>query len=802
MRPPDDLRAVGRVESASVVPDAVRQPLHIGAVRGHRVQFQVAVACAREHDPVSDRRKGGLGVVAVGLGELPQVAAVRIGREDVVALVDGPDVPLREVGLGGAGQVGKMRGRVEDLIPRRIEIGTGGAPVAGAHHTGFSRFQVLHDVNPVAPGARLAGLIDEYRSVKSPVRLGVFPAGGQLADIAQVRFSGLRMVGRVRGLLCSVFSGGGLLGIRTAGSKKQRSAKEDGAREQGCGYPRTTVQERHASVTCEIRYDFFSICAFSCDAVRGRYRMAGQRAGFRAGIVPLRGGTDPRPACRSDRGDAAHSLSGRRPARRPRSRITGRLVCRGIYCRSTSQPRTDPCRIEPRFLPPFFGPERRPPRFRQRTARSGASIHDRLGVGSPRFFRERPYGACVGVRRARIDRGCFGGQRRRGRSRRCGGDDAEEAGGEYARMDISGRIVVVEWGDPDAPHGMSLRGDSHFKAMEASERGAAALLVLAPDGMRLADPSDETRAALSIPVVMVSGEAAGTIRAAAQEGSSAGLAVDIAPETAEARNVAALLPGADPDRTREYIIVGAHYDHLGFGGDGSLAPDSRDVHNGADDNASGVAAVIEIARRLADGPPLDRGILFMAFTGEEKGLWGSARFVAEPTVPLDDAAAMLNFDMVGRMQDRTLTVFGTGTAEEWEGILDDANADLTEPLAVAGVADGYGPSDHSSFYAEGIPVLHFFTNTHEDYHRPFGRLAEGQWRGGRSGRRAGKRDRAPACGRGCCGHGSDRTDCRDAGAPLAGRRQFFFNQRVRRGVSGVHSRHDPARHGLTAHGSA
>ena len=310
------------------------------------------------------------------------------------------------------------------------------------------------------------------------------------------------------------------------------------------------------------------------------------------------------------------------------------------------------------------------------------------------------------------------GEAGHGDAEEAGGNDAEEAGGEYARMDIAGRIVVVEWGDPDAPHGMSLRGDSHFKAMEASERGAAALLVLAPDGMRLPDPSDETRAALSIPVVMVSGEAAGTMRAAAQEGSSAGLAVDISPETAEARNVAALLPGADPERAREYIIVGAHYDHLGFGGDGSLAPDSRDVHNGADDNASGVAAVIEIARRLADGPPLDRGILFMAFTGEEKGLWGSARFVAEPTVPLDDAAAMLNFDMVGRMQDRTLTVFGTGTAEEWEGILDDANADLSEPLAVAGVADGYGPSDHSSFYAEGIPVLHFFTNTHEDYHRP------------------------------------------------------------------------------------
>ncbi len=299
-----------------------------------------------------------------------------------------------------------------------------------------------------------------------------------------------------------------------------------------------------------------------------------------------------------------------------------------------------------------------------------------------------------------------------------GKDEAEDTGGPYAHMDISGKIFVVEWGDPYAPHGMSLRGDSHFKAMAASERGAAGLLVLAPDGMRLPDPADETRAALSIPVVMIGGEATEAIRVAAQEGSSAGLAVDISPETAEARNVVALLPGAHPDRAHEYIIVGAHYDHLGFGGDGSLAPDSRDVHNGADDNASGVAGVLEIARRLAAGPPLDRGVLFMAFTGEEKGLWGSARFVAEPTVPLDDAVAMLNFDMVGRMQDRSLTIFGTGTAEEWEGIMDDANADLSDPLAISGVADGYGPSDHSSFYGEGIPVLHFFTNTHEDYHRP------------------------------------------------------------------------------------
>ena len=296
--------------------------------------------------------------------------------------------------------------------------------------------------------------------------------------------------------------------------------------------------------------------------------------------------------------------------------------------------------------------------------------------------------------------------------------EAEEAGDEYARMDISGKIAVVEWGDPDAPHGMSLRGDSHFKALEAFGRGATALLALAPEGMRLPDPSDETRSGLSGPVVLLAGEAADAARRAAQAGHAAEIAVDIAPETVEARNVAALLPGADPARAKEYVILGAHYDHLGFGGEGSFVPDARAVHNGADDNASGVATTIEIARRLADGLPLARGVLFLAFTGEEKGLWGSARFVAEPTVPLQDAAAMLNFDMTGRMQNRSLTIFGTGTAEEWDDMLAAANADLSEPLVIAGVADGYGPSDHSSFYAEGIPVLHFFTNTHEDYHRP------------------------------------------------------------------------------------
>ena len=169
---------------------------------------------------------------------------------------------------------------------------------------------------------------------------------------------------------------------------------------------------------------------------------------------------------------------------------------------------------------------------------------------------------------------------------------------------------------------------------------------------------------------------------------------------------------------RETVIIGAHYDHLGHGGEGSLAPESTEVHNGADDNASGTAAIIEAARALTAGPPLDRSVLFIAFTGEEKGLWGSAHFVREPTVELERAVAMLNLDMVGRVLDNQLTILGFGTAAEWDEVVDTAVGEMPYPLRIAKSPDGFGPSDHSSFYGEGIPVLHFLSNLHEDYHRP------------------------------------------------------------------------------------
>jgi hypothetical protein len=185
---------------------------------------------------------------------------------------------------------------------------------------------------------------------------------------------------------------------------------------------------------------------------------------------------------------------------------------------------------------------------------------------------------------------------------------------------------------------------------------------------------------------------------------------------AEVKNVVGVLEGEGP-LADETVVIGAHYDHLGYGGEGSFVPDKKEIHNGADDNASGASALIEVARLLtASGKKPARRIVFIAFTGEERGLIGSARYCKEPLYPLASTVAMLNMDMVGRLTDDKLIIQGTDTAPEFVTLIDELNKKYG--FKVTKQAGGHGPSDHSSFYTQKIPVMHFFTGTHKDYHRP------------------------------------------------------------------------------------
>jgi hypothetical protein len=179
-----------------------------------------------------------------------------------------------------------------------------------------------------------------------------------------------------------------------------------------------------------------------------------------------------------------------------------------------------------------------------------------------------------------------------------------------------------------------------------------------------------------------------------------------------AKNVAGLLQGTGD--SEEVIIIGAHYDHLGLGEFGSLSDSDSTIHNGADDNASGTAGLLELAEYFSEHRP-ETDLLFLAFSGEEMGLLGSQYYVENPTVDLDNAIAMINMDMIGRMNDDRLMIFGVATTEAWETILTEAN---TDSLDLDLVPDGTGTSDHTSFYYKDIPVLHYFTDTHADYHRP------------------------------------------------------------------------------------
>ncbi|HKO98853.1 MAG TPA: M20/M25/M40 family metallo-hydrolase [Pyrinomonadaceae bacterium] len=369
---------------------------------------------------------------------------------------------------------------------------------------------------------------------------------------------------------------------------------------------------------------------------------------------------------------------------------------------------------------------------------------------------------------------------------------------DYAGTDFAGKIAIALPGTPDGdnPHGQFVRyEDVRWKAIAAKNAGAKALLVVARDDIFkndwLARLTFDNRAGdAGLPVALISRQAALILLSIANDAALADLekavlrisqnklkpppdwsleketvrfpnpisgslsfSTDLVRRKVSATNVIGILDGSDPVLKKEVIVIGAHYDHLGLGGEGSLAPQESAIHHGADDNASGTAGVLELARVFSsrDMRPR-RTIIFIAFGGEEEGLLGSNYYVNNPIVPLANTIAMINMDMIGRMKNRSLTIGGVGTAPEWRPMIESANSlqgvvvtatasprsiaprgmpmvvsangstivtnDTSKQFQLTLNEDGYGPSDHSSFYSKQIPVLFFWTGNHEDYHKP------------------------------------------------------------------------------------
>jgi Tol biopolymer transport system component len=319
---------------------------------------------------------------------------------------------------------------------------------------------------------------------------------------------------------------------------------------------------------------------------------------------------------------------------------------------------------------------------------------------------------------------------------------------DYAKLDVKKKVVVVrrfapEGGKLGTTEAQRRYGDMRRKAFSAREKGAAALIVVddpsppddakpdwkAPDEAKLPLLGPEGYSDAGLPVVVLKRSVGKPIvdrlRSGRQARPTASVKVQLVPLATSAFNVVGRL-GAQPSDGKKLpgvIVVGAHYDHLGRGGRYSLSPHSEEAHLGADDNASGVGVLLEVARELeVRKTQLQRDVVFVAFSGEESGVLGSAHLVHQWTEAaksggqLAGVYAMINMDMVGRMRDNRLQVLGAETASEWKALVQGSCDRSRVECALSG--DGYGPSDQTSFYAAGVPVVHFFTGTHSDYHKP------------------------------------------------------------------------------------
>ncbi|HXS94038.1 MAG TPA: M28 family peptidase [Candidatus Limnocylindrales bacterium] len=314
---------------------------------------------------------------------------------------------------------------------------------------------------------------------------------------------------------------------------------------------------------------------------------------------------------------------------------------------------------------------------------------------------------------------------------------------DYSGINVKGKVVLILRHEPREKAELSKDAQFASKATNAKMHGAAAVILINDLEHHRGDADEMVKFAAvdgpenaGIPFIQVKEavvdgwfRAAGRNVAAIEADVDRDLkpesfafaaslkvngTVDIRRDVKTVHNVAAYLPG----KTNEYVIVGAHYDHLGTGERYSMAPDKAGtIHPGADDNASGTAGVIDLARWFAAQPEHKRGILFLNFAGEEEGLLGSADYADHPVLPLKDAAAMINMDMIGRVRNAKLYVGGSDTGTGLRAMLDrltpatGLNIDYSD-------SSGYGSSDHTSFTTKQVPTLFFFSGLHSDYHKP------------------------------------------------------------------------------------
>jgi len=315
---------------------------------------------------------------------------------------------------------------------------------------------------------------------------------------------------------------------------------------------------------------------------------------------------------------------------------------------------------------------------------------------------------------------------------------------DYGNSVVKGKWVLVLRGDPEPEKSVSgfiPFNSDRDKAMTAKDMGASGVLLVsgpANDAEDTFDALAQGDYSVEIPVLRIKRNVANlilkktnnTIEALEKKINTTKKTVafdtktivkagsEVIRQASITRNVVMYLPGEDESLKKEYVIIGAHFDHLGMGGSSSRAGDTVAVHPGADDNASGISGMIELAERFALTPGSHkRSLVFIAFSGEESGLLGSKYFADNPLIDLTNVNAMINLDMVGRLRDSsTLQIGGIGTAEELKTIVISA-AD-TNLIKLSFSEEGYGPSDHSSFYGKNIPVLFFSTGAHLDYHTP------------------------------------------------------------------------------------